>query len=197
MPPQQRPSTLNLQGPNGLNNQPNRLPQPAGEQPPAGPSLWFSAKAVQEIPESSLAEGVAAKAPIAQQAFNPKAESPSIRKTEGFNHSRSHKVVRAEIGQSSTPPPAGGPGAPGNNGAKPPTGLQQQPQRPGNVVNPHLDQTRQVGVPGGRASPMANRGQYRPPTMKRPMEAGGANGRPALAEVPANAGPDVKRLKMG
>jgi len=84
--------------------------------------------------------------------------------------------------------------------------MQQQVPRTGNVVNPHLDQTRQVGAPGGRGSPLANRGQYRPPSMKRPLEAGGGNGRPALAEVTSNtvvgvgqnvSELDAKRQKMG
>jgi DNA repair and recombination protein RAD52 len=87
---------------------------------------------------------------------------------------------------------------------------QQQP-RPGNVVNPQLDTARRIGAPSGPGSPLANRGQYRPPTIvnKRPLDGGAGGvvqGRAPLADVSNHAGgavamgisgPDVKRLKMG
>jgi len=75
----------------------------------------------------------------------------------------------------------------------------------GNIINPQLDQSRRIGVPGS-PNPMANRGQYRPPTMKRPMGEEGAPGlgRAPLADVPSNVpatgntnGPDLKRQKIG
>jgi DNA repair and recombination protein RAD52 len=136
-----------------------------------------------------------------QQVFNPKAESPSIRKTEGFDHSSSKPIARTAVVVQPPVPPQ----VPSNNGTRPPAGMQQQAPRPGNVVNPHLDLARQVGIPGGRGSPMANRHLYKTPTMKRPLEAGGGNARAALVEVAPNAGVgppqnvnglDPKRQKM-
>jgi len=185
--------------------------------PPGGEATgFFSARAVKEIPEDALATG-ASLAPQAGQIFNPHAESPSIRKTPGIDHTKSKPLARN--GQHVAPPStqearAGGPSAPGTNG--PSAGMssrpvpQQQP-RPGNVVNPQFDAARRIGAPGGPGSPLANRGQYRPPTIvnKRPLDgsaAGAVQARPPLADVSNNAGgavamgisgPDVKRLKMG
>jgi DNA repair and recombination protein RAD52 len=185
--------------------------------PPGGEATgFFSARAVKEIPEDALATG-ATLAPQAGQVFNPRAESPSIRKTPGIDHTKSKPLGRN--GQHLPPPStqearAAGAGAPGANGTA--TGVssrpvpQQQP-RPGNVVNPQFDVARRIGAPGGPGSPLANRGQYRPPTIvnKRPLEGnatGMVQGRAPLADVSNSAGgavamgisgPDVKRLKMG
>lgn len=69
-------------------------------------------------------------------------------------------------------------------------GQQQGPMlsQKGNAVHPQMNQARRIGAPMGPGSPMANRSQYRPPTMKRPLlnEGGNAAGRPALAEVSVN-----------
>jgi DNA repair and recombination protein RAD52 len=46
----------------------------------------------------------------------------------------------------------------------------------GNVINPQLDHARRIGAPGS-SSPLGNRGQFRPLTVKRP--AGGDGGAPA------------------
>ncbi len=39
-----------------------------------------------------------------------------------------------------------------------------------NFVNPQADKTRRVGMPVGAASPLQNRGSYKPPQMKRTVE---------------------------
>jgi DNA repair and recombination protein RAD52 len=181
---------------------------------------FFSAKAVKDIPEESLVNG--AIAPQAGQIFNPRAESPSIRKTPGIDHTKSKPLARN--GQHVAPPSTqeaqgGGASVPGSTTAavamssRSVPQQQQQPPRPGNMVNPQFDATRRIGAPGGPGSPLANRGQYRPPSMvnKRPLEGNGGGGqaRPPLADVSNNAPPgggavamgisgsDVKRLKMG
>lgn len=184
----------------------------AGAQPGAGGAGFFSARAVKEIPEDALATG-ATLAPQAGQVFNPRAESPSIRKTPGIDHTKSKPLARngQHIAPPSTQEAVSAPGAIGTApGVSSRPVLQQQP-RPGNVVNPHFDAARRIGAPGGPGSPLANRGQYRPPTIvnKRPLDGGAAGvvqGRTALADVSNNAGgtaamgisgPDVKRLKTG
>ncbi|KEZ38779.1 DNA repair and recombination protein rhm52 [Scedosporium apiospermum] len=169
--------------PRPVANAPN-LPGPRPHVPgPSEPVAFFSARAVnKDIPESSLT-AESGLIPKAQQLFNPKAESPSIRKTPGIDHNSSKPVTRNAVQSSSQAPaspavPSAGPGS------RPGGGFQSGI---GNVVNPHLNQARRIGTPGGGASPLANRGQYRPPTMKRPLPGDGNGARPALTEVSTNS----------
>ncbi|GAB1315089.1 DNA repair protein rad52 [Madurella fahalii] len=203
-------------------------PSAAGNNPDGGGETggFFSARAVSQLPEKSLKEGKVA--PKAGQVFNPRLESPSIRKTPGIDHTKSKPVAR----NGQHVPPAGhhsddghGPGAnnsgaggarPTNIGSAPGLGGQPAVPRPvvagsgpplarGNMVNPQLDQTRRIGAPGS-SSPLANRGQYKPPTMmKRPAADGPAasvEGRPPLSDKPSNVpvngnggAPEAKRQK--
>jgi DNA repair and recombination protein RAD52 len=110
-------------------------------------------------------------------------------------------------GQQARPQPAmagnGGPRANVNGvsggGPRPGPVGAAGPPRPANVVNPQLDQTRRIGAPGV-SSPLSNRGQFRPPTVKRAAvgadgpssgtaPGGDMNGgnRVPLADVPANS----------
>lgn len=172
-------------------------------------------------------------APVGAHAFNPHAESPSIRKTPGIDHTKSKPVGRngqhvapaektdsdlggRNPGAASIPVGAGagrtGPGANvGGGGLGAGAGQQQglTPAQGGNIVNPQLSQARRIGAPVGPGSPLGNRGQYRPPTIKRPLpnENNGGGARPALSEVSTNGtinaapgagavGGDPKRQKM-
>ncbi|KAK1981216.1 recombination protein rad52 [Colletotrichum cereale] len=170
----------------------------------AEPVGFFSARAVQQIPESAL-QGNNTDAPLllpaGQQAFNPKAESPSIRKTPGIDHSVSKPLSRS--GQH-VPPTASQ--QPTTSGFTPVKMSNAGPGLGGPVGAQHLQlsQSRRIGAPAGAGSPLANRGSYRPPTMKRPLQQDGA-GRPALADVsnngaagnaPSGQGIDPKRQKM-
>ncbi|WYZ41434.1 hypothetical protein EsH8_V_000329 [Colletotrichum jinshuiense] len=170
----------------------------------AEPVAFFSARAVQQIPDSALQANNAdapLMLPAGQQAFNPKAESPSIRKTPGIDHSSSKPLTRTgqHVPPSSSQQPQGStsgftPVRPGNAG----------PASGANMPHPQFSQTRRIGAPGGPGSPLANRGSYRPPTMKRPLQQDGA-GRPVLADVsnngttsnpPGGAASDPKRQRM-
>jgi len=191
-----------------MNNQPQSDNQaaPAGHEPPIG---FYTSRA---LPPNG--GGL-----TANLRFNPNAESPSIRKTSGFNHGMSRPITRAAqtVGAAAADTAvvnnrAGsvGPGpAPGpiNNGA------------PTNFVNPTENMARRIGVPGGGMSPAPLRtSAYKPPTMtgggaKRSYAASvgaaqvdGAMGAPPLREplkdvsnVSAGAvgvdGSDAKRLK--
>jgi DNA repair and recombination protein RAD52 len=190
---------------------------------------FFSARAVNHLPAESLNSGPVV--PNGGQAFNPHAESPSIRKTPGIDHTTSKPLARngqhvaptasQATADTSTSATSGvntanaSPRAPSNTGnrAVPPSAGGQAAR--GNVVNPQLDQARRIGAPSGGSSPLANRGQYRPPTMKRPLSGeapggvpaggGGSGNRAALTEVSSNAavaaapsvaGADVKRQKL-
>lgn len=211
------PNTISSGASNQTPQQPSNPNPPPPQAVPEGTTVgFFSARAVKEIPEDKLATG-AVLAPQPAMAFNPRADSPSIRKTPGIDHTKSKPVGRGLTHVQPKPAsdqeaPAGGAG--GLGAARP------APARPANVVNPQLDTTRRIGAPGGSGSPLANRGQYRPPTvLKRPMpgEGGGAGGmigpgRTPLSDMSNNAGggvatmgggggtatgPDMKRQKMG
>lgn len=113
--------------------------------------------------------------PLTASAFNPHLESPSIRKTAGVDHTKTKPVAREVFG---APP---------------------QPALPrASFANPLSDQTRRVGMPMGVASPLQNRGSYKPPQMKRAVENSGP--RSALGDVTnvaSDAGSTFKRQKMG
>ncbi|KAB5554522.1 recombination protein rad52 [Coniochaeta sp. 2T2.1] len=205
---------------NGSSHQTPQQPQ-TPQAPPSGGVGFFSARAVKEIPEDALSTG-STLAPQAGQVFNPRAESPSIRKTPGIDHTKSKPLARngQHVAPPSTQEKAVAAAAAAGSSAAPAFGtaagaasrpVPQQQQRPGNMVNPQFDAARRIGAPGGPGSPLANRGQYRPPTIvnKRPLDGGAAGGRAPLADVSNNvgggnggvamgiSGPDVKRLKMG
>ncbi|KAF3760569.1 recombination protein Rad52 [Cryphonectria parasitica EP155] len=195
-------------------NGPHQTPPPQAQAQNGAASSegvgFFSARAVKQFAGSKGdEEPKLPTAPLGAQAFNPHAESPSIRKTPGIDHTKSKPVARN--GQHVAP-------AEGNEGESsgPNTsnggGQQQGPMagQRGNVVNPQLSQARRIGAPVGPGGPVGNRGQYRPPTIKRPLPNEGANGaaRPALADVSTNGtviavpagglvGGDPKRQKMG
>ncbi|KAK7220481.1 hypothetical protein V2G26_008484 [Clonostachys chloroleuca] len=206
-PNQAQPRYITSAAGNGAADQakrPNPVPQNrsfANEPAPAAPAGipetvgFFSAKAVSQITDSNNPGENNAQlgAPRGQQMFNPKAESPSIRKTPGIDHTSSRPLARngqhvaptssqAQSGNTSSFTPVR-PSIPGSQGTR------------GNVIHPNLDQTRRIGAPSISASPLSNRNSFKQPTMKRP----------ALADVPANAIPkvepgtdglDTKRQKM-
>lgn len=201
-------------GPPSRTTTPNNAsgpPRPPGLQAGNVPETvgFFSARAVNQLPETSIQGTTNARiaAPQGQQAFNPKAESPSIRKTPGIDHSSSKPVARN--GQHIPPAASQAPtAAHGNTGSFTPvrpSGGGSQAGR-GNMVNPSLDHTRRIGAPMGPGSPLSNRGSYRPPTMKRPPPGDANSGRPPLADLPANgngppavsgeSGLEAKRQKM-
>ncbi|RDW91418.1 hypothetical protein BP5796_02583 [Coleophoma crateriformis] len=162
---------------------PNRLSSNDPESislPPAGAG-FFSARAAQLLPEGQNNDSVPANIPSNLPAFNPHAESPSIRKTPGIDHTSSKPLTR-DLKH-----------APSSSQASAP------PSRP-NIINPSMDVTRRIGAPGS-PSPMANRGQYKAPTLKRPMDQSNTVRAP-LVDLPANeaigsgdAG-DVKRQRV-
>ncbi|KAL8763783.1 MAG: hypothetical protein Q9184_000485 [Pyrenodesmia sp. 2 TL-2023] len=152
----------------------------ANHDPPIG---FFTARVAETVQNSS---GLPLKVP----SFNPHLESPSIRKTAGVDHSKTKPVGRDIIGAPQSPASAMSPAPAG---------------RP-NFINPQVDKTRRVGMPMGAASPLSNRGSYKPPQMKRGPDGNPVQQpRPALGDVPpttlnvssdSGAG-DVKRQRTG
>ncbi|ROT41242.1 hypothetical protein SODALDRAFT_376940 [Sodiomyces alkalinus F11] len=219
--PRARPAPA--QGPNNnrIQGWPSNAPQPlsraATNTPPprtstnttGEPIAFFSARAVQHVP-LDLQPGdqsdpnVPLLLPAGQQAFNPKAESPSIRKTPGIDHSSSKPVAR----NGQHVPPSSSQRAPGVQSLAAGGGTTGfNPVRPQGAgpapANPQLHQTRRIGVPGGPPSPLANRGSYRPPTMvgKRPAPAPApaamTEPRQPLAEVTNKNGTAVAAVGAG
>ncbi|KAI8633583.1 hypothetical protein F5Y19DRAFT_461940 [Xylariaceae sp. FL1651] len=174
---------------------PNAAPRPpSAMNAPNGASnelaTFFSARSVKDVPENAD-PGTAVIVEQGAKIFDPRAESPSIRKTPGIDHQSTKPLSRSG---KHVPPVK--------------RELDQQrpvPNDPPNVVNPSLSQVRQIGAPGGGGSPLGNRGQYRPLTMKRPAPGGPDGGnRTPLTEVSTNgaptgagsAGVDMKRQRM-
>ena len=195
-PQQQQPSATIKTG----------TPPPNGV--PSEPVAFFSARSVTDAPESAP-PGTAAVAIQGAKLFDPRAESPSIRKTAGIDHHSSRPVAKTgqhvppqkrDLDQPRAPSPR--PGNAGlNNG---PSGVGAA--RPA-VGNPMLNNARQIGVPGAVGSPLANRNSYKPPTVKRPVPGTTDNGnRPPLTDVSPNGvvsapgggggGADAKRQKI-
>ncbi|KAI1332794.1 hypothetical protein F5Y16DRAFT_407416 [Xylariaceae sp. FL0255] len=160
---------------------PNPNPQPNGgaNEPPA---TFFSARAVvKDIPADGDAGtaflSAAGGGPGGAKVFNPKAESPSIRKTPGIDHRSSKPVSKSGVHVQPVKRDLDTP-VQGQQQGQQQQQAQHNQQRPGappNVVNPAMSQVRQIGAPGGpgSGSPLGNRGQYRPLTMKRPAPGGG------------------------
>ncbi|UNI20558.1 DNA repair protein rad52, variant 2 [Purpureocillium takamizusanense] len=198
-------------------------PNPSAQQPsipnPAEPVAFFSARSVSTTNAAEPNAHIQNK-----QLFNPKAESPSIRKTPGIDHNSSRPLARngqhiAPASSQSSAPSAPGATA-GNTSSFTPVRQSAAaataaagggPVTRSNVVNPSLDYTRRIGAPGGPGSPLANRNSYKPPSMKRPLPAGDGNGavgvpRSPLVDVPPNTsgqanapaadGADAKRPRM-
>lgn len=174
------------------------------------PVSFFSARSVPQLPEGAPPENNVIPSASAK-VFDPRAESPSIRKTPGIDHRSSRPVskngqhVAPTIKDPDQPRPgsqlAGGVASPGLASAG------SGPGRPGmgGIGNPSLNHARQIGAPGAGGSPLSNRSQYRPPTIKRPAPGPAENGsRPPLTEASTNlavnngagTGMDPKRQKM-
>ena len=132
------------------------------------PIRFVTARAAESLQNGP---GLPMKAP----AFDPHLESPSIRKTAGIDHTKTKPVGREAIGMPPQPTVARA-----------------------NFVNPLSDKVRRVGMPMAAASPLQNRGSYKLPQMKRPLE----NNEPRVAlsdvtNVNSDPGEDLKRQKVG
>ena len=105
-------------------------------------------------------------------AFNPHADSPSIRRTTGVEHGATRPIKRDEISKLRVGAQVGntvngpqldnaplGPGPPGAPSFRPAVGTGPPP----NFINPQADAHRKIGMPGTMQSPLSNRGGYKPP----------------------------------
>ncbi|KAI9815018.1 MAG: DNA repair protein rad52 [Pycnora praestabilis] len=161
---------------NGGSTPPSVLPP--GHEPPSG---FFTARAAESLQNPGA---VPADVPL----FNPKTESPSIRKTSGVDHSKSVPVKREIV-----------------TGAPSPSTNHAAVVGRANIVNPQAEVGRRIGMPGAAAaSPLGNRSSYKPLQMKRLAEVDPAiPQRPPLGDltaqlnVPTDGGGDIKRPRLG
>lgn len=190
---QSRPSS----GPNGQmqgpDQQSNEGAVAAPRQPPQGIPEGFMTGRVAGM----LNQPGGALPPTTELAFNPHAESPSIRRTQGVNPGKSAPVRRLQVDGSA------------NGGVQSPQQQQQQPGGAGfqsaagngmngaprptttNYINPSADVNRRVGMP--QAGGYQNRGAYRPPAPAAAAK------RPAMTDVTnihqMDGASDPKKLK--
>lgn len=139
---------------------------PQNHKPPIG----FVTSRAAELMQNSEAIGNL-------PAFNPHADSPlpKEQRTPGIDHARSAPVKRQAVN------------APGPPAAQ--NGNNSQPRPVKNFMQPWLDPGRKVGMP---ASPSMNRGGYKPPMKRPPLQDLSNQGRNATLPGP----PDPKRQKM-
>ncbi|KAI1205111.1 recombination protein Rad52 [Annulohypoxylon truncatum] len=193
--PQQYPRPLshaNNAAQHAAANNRTNTPPPQPRAAPTEQVGFFSARSIKKLPESATPD-----APIipvqGAKPFDPHLDSPSIRKTPGIDHSSSKPLSKDGKHVPPTkrdPEPQRGPGpanGPVGNSFSNAVGLGPGRPSTSGVGNPALNQARQIGAPGGVGSPMGNRGQYRPLTVKRPAPTGGESGnRTPLTEVSTN-----------
>lgn len=181
------PNQSGVQGPLSRQSTPHQA------TPPPAQTAGANSGMAQDVPTVGFVTGRAAEflnengpamASAKIERFNPHAESPSIRKTAGIDHTKSTKIQRDALPTSEDVRPVVVPS------------MQQQqtpslPQKAGSsFVNPASDMARKIGMPvGGAASPLANRSAYKPPGpaaagMKRSYTSpAGVEPRAPLADV--------------
>ena len=115
---------------------------------PNAPPLFFSARA------ASMLQTPNPSGPPPIAAFNPHAESPSIRKTAGVDHTKSMKLWKETDPAKET---------------------SQIINLAAKSNHSGVEGMRRIGMPPNAASPIANRSSYKPPS-KRPHEGGNFQG---------------------
>lgn len=192
--PNNRPAAPQSQPNANANAQPNPQinpvpgPNPDANQPPGSQTVGFySARAAEQLRDNPNA------APLPGTQFDPHAESPSIRKTAGVDHTKTLPISRPMLSNAS----------PASNNSR-------------DYINPATDLQRRVGAPGVPSSPLSrgpSTSSYRP--LTRPnidprnasnpaMNRGGSvppqnlNGkRPPLTDVTnANASPGTNTTAL-
>jgi len=153
--------------------------------PPQGAGFFSARAAAALLPSDHTTTDPSAPPPRIPNnlpAFDPHAESPSIRKTPGVDHRVSKPLAKDGKHVPASSQAAAG-GAAGGLGAGGSRGLMDA-------------QHRRIGAPNSPSPMMANKNSYKPPTMKRPVE----QTRTPLLDLPANEGVsgrgDAKRPRL-
>ncbi|KAI1100202.1 recombination protein Rad52 [Jackrogersella minutella] len=209
---QRPPSHANNAAQQAAANSRTNTPPPMNGVAPTEQVAFFSARSIKKLPGDATPDASIIPEKGAKP-FDPRLDSPSIRKTPGIDHNSSKPVSRTgqhvppiKRDQEQQQPQQRGPaGVSTSSGFSSAAG--SGPGRPGmgSVGSPALNNVRQIGAPAGVGSPLANRGQYRPLTVKRPAPTGAEPGnRAPLTEVSTNGtaqgmaggGTDPKRQKV-
>jgi hypothetical protein len=137
-----------------------------GPAPSVGFVTGRAAELLQKAPSDS-------NAPVHAPAFNPHAESPSLRRTSGINHNRSAPVRREAIASNHTDNANLQPLSQ-NSGASTATASHAGGLGRPNFINPQSDANRRIGMPGhmNAPSPLGNRGAYKPPGLAQGVKRG-------------------------
>ncbi|USW58305.1 Putative DNA repair protein Rad52/59/22 [Septoria linicola] len=144
--------------------------------------------------------GRAAAKPNSNTAFNPHAESPSIRRTQGVNPGVSAPIRREMVGGQPAAPAAGQQPAAATGGFRP-AALGAGNAMNGaarsnatNYINPAADMSRKIGMPQG-AGGFRNGTGYKPPSaVKRPAMTDVTN--TYGADGASDGGGEVKKAKI-
>ncbi|CZT20980.1 related to DNA repair and recombination protein rhm52 [Ramularia collo-cygni] len=150
-------NTTEAQRSNSSSDDSSHPPEPRPQAPPPGAPIGFVTGRRADVVNTPTGAGAA----IEGLAFNPHAESPSIRRTQGVNPGKSAPITRdvlkaAREGQNQQQPAQQHPpGATRSAGA--------------NYTNPSADMNRKIGMPqspagGGGFSGGRGSGAYKPPT---------------------------------
>ncbi|KAK5116736.1 hypothetical protein LTR62_007410 [Meristemomyces frigidus] len=167
------------------------LPIPR-EPPPGAFEGFVTGSSVDLLIRPSEAQRPA-DANVQVKAFDPHAESPSIRRTHGVNPGKSAPIMRAALAGGTTAAAVGSASG-GMHRAPGMTGGITTPGRGTDFVNPGADMGRRIGAPPQAGGTM-NRGAYRPPTavgVKRPPLADVSN----LAQMDGAGDEGAKKVKL-
>ncbi|KAM0715325.1 hypothetical protein Q7P37_008823 [Cladosporium fusiforme] len=155
---------------------------PMPTEPPADAPGGFVTGRSAAFLNQATGEAKSANAPA---AFNPHAESPSIRRTQGINPGKSMPIMRQSLTGASNPTANGQP----QQNPQQATPAQGNNNNRSNFVNPSNDPTRRIGMPG-TGGPQ-NRNAYKPHSAVK---------RPALSDVSnlpqVDGGTDPKKQRF-
>ncbi|KAK3059315.1 hypothetical protein LTS18_011143, partial [Coniosporium uncinatum] len=144
-------------------------PQLNQESVPSEPAVGFISGRTAEMLLKSDSEKN--QVPANMPAFNPHADSPSIRRSSNVHQNKSAPISRQSL--NSVASTTNGQGA---------TSGPPIPPKP-NFVNPQGDVHRRIGMPGAAQSPLSNRSSYKPPSAVGVKRDADTMNRPPLADV--------------
>ena len=171
-----------MTGPETLSKQDPLAAKALQTWPSDEPVVGFTASRNAEILQKTDGERPQIPPNVTIAPFNPHLDSPSIRRTNHINHSKSAPISRQVVNTPSMPPSAPGVASPAPVSAPAPIPAAALPKTPvapqnatndsaastaarPNFINPHTDPTRKIGMPMGGQSPMPTRSAYKPPGM--------------------------------
>ena len=170
----------------------NESVNPPGPVPSTIPSGFVTARhapLLQIDPNNSTTDTLTAMPSQPAIAFNPHAESPSIRKTSGIDHTKSKPIIRESLSLPSPSPSV----APHPNLTATNTSSAHNLTIPPTL--PTITPTPRIGMPPSPLGHLSNRSAYRPPgpaVQKRPLPHESAGKAIPLADIPGGTNRTVR-----